>query len=38
MREAEQRKKENKKSFLNHGDPDWQWIREKIKASTVEHK
>jgi hypothetical protein len=30
--------KDNFKSFLNHGDPDWEWIREKIKASTVEQK
>jgi hypothetical protein len=30
--------KDNFKSFFNHGDPDWEWIREKIKASPVEHK
>jgi hypothetical protein len=30
--------KDNFKSFFNHGDPDWEWIREKIIASTVEHK
>jgi hypothetical protein len=30
--------KDNFKSFLNHGDPDWKWIREKIKALPVEHK
>lgn len=30
--------KDNFKSFFNHGDPDWKWIREKIQASTVEHK
>jgi len=30
--------KDNFKSFFNHGDPDWEWIREKIQASTVEHK
>jgi len=22
--------KDNFKSFFNHGDPDWEWIREKI--------
>jgi hypothetical protein len=30
--------KDNFKSFFNHGDPDWEWIREKIKALPVEHK
>ena len=30
--------KDNFKSFFNHGDPDWNWIREKIQTSTVEHK
>jgi hypothetical protein len=30
--------KDNFKSFLNHGDPDWEWIKEKIQASTIEHK
>jgi hypothetical protein len=30
--------KDNFKSFFNHGDPDWEWIRENIKASTVVHK
>ena len=25
-------------SFIAHGDPDWEWIREKIQASPVEHK
>jgi hypothetical protein len=30
--------KDNFKSFFNHGDPDWKWIREKIKALPVEHK
>ncbi len=29
--------KDNLKSFFNHGDPDWEWIREKIQASTVKH-
>jgi hypothetical protein len=24
--------KDNFRSFFNHGDPDWDWIREKIKA------
>jgi len=24
--------KDNFKSFFNYGNPDWQWIREKIKA------
>jgi hypothetical protein len=28
--------KDNFKSFFNHGDPDWEWIKGKIKASTVE--
>ena len=23
--------KDNFKSFFNHGDPDWNWIRDKIK-------
>lgn len=30
--------KDNFKSFFNHGDPDWEWIREKIKSSPLEHK
>ena len=30
--------KDNFKSFFNHGDPDWERIREKIKALPVEHK
>ena len=25
--------KDNFKSFFDHGNPDWDWIREKIKAS-----
>jgi hypothetical protein len=29
--------KDNFKSFFNHGDPDWQWIKGKIKALPVEH-
>ena len=24
--------KDNFKSFFNHGDPDWEWIRGRIKA------
>ena len=23
--------KDNFKSFFNHGDPDWEWVRERIK-------
>jgi hypothetical protein len=30
--------KDNFKSFFNHGNPDWEWIREKIQASLIEHK
>ncbi len=25
--------KDNSKSFFNHGEPDWDWIRERIKTS-----
>ncbi len=25
--------KDNFKSFFNHGEPDWDWIRQKIKAN-----
>ncbi len=25
--------KDNLKSFFDHGNPDWDWIREKIKAN-----
>ncbi|MBA7624401.1 hypothetical protein ES703_31808 [subsurface metagenome] len=25
--------KDNSKSFFNHGDPDWDWIRDKIKTN-----
>ncbi len=25
--------KDNFKSFFNHGNPDWDWIKKKIKAS-----
>jgi len=24
--------KDNFKSFFNHGNPDWDWVREKIRA------
>jgi len=24
--------KDNLKSFFNHGDPDWDWIRERIES------
>lgn len=24
--------KDNLKSFFNHGDPDWEWIRERVKS------
>ncbi len=30
--------KDNFKSFFNHGDPDWERIREKIQALPIEHK
>ncbi|OGN93856.1 MAG: hypothetical protein A2Z75_05500 [Chloroflexi bacterium RBG_13_50_10] len=30
--------KDNLKSFFNHGDPDWEWIKGKIQALPVEHK
>lgn len=30
--------KDNFKSFFDHGDPDWERIREKIQALPVEHK
>ena len=25
--------KDNFKSFFNHGNPDWNWIREKVKSN-----
>ena len=25
--------KDNFKSFFNHGEPDWKWVRERIKHS-----
>ncbi len=25
--------KDNFKSFFNYGDPDWEWIRERVKVS-----
>ena len=28
--------KDNFKSFLNYGKPDWQWIREKVEKYTSE--
>jgi hypothetical protein len=28
--------KDNFKSFFNHSDPDWEWMRQKIKTSPVE--
>jgi len=28
----------NFKSFFNHGNPDWWWIRKKVKALAPEHK
>jgi len=30
--------KDNFKAFFNHGDPDWEWIREKVKVLAPEHK
>ena len=30
--------KDNFKSFFNHGNPDWEWIRERVKALAPEHK
>jgi len=30
--------KDNFKSFFNHGNLDWEWIRGRVKAATVEHK
>ena len=29
--------KDNFKSFFDHGDPDWQWIRGRLEALTFEH-
>jgi len=26
--------KDNFKSFFNHGDPDWEWVRERIGGAT----
>ncbi len=28
--------KDNFKSFFNHGNPDWKWIRERIKKCETE--
>jgi len=25
--------KDNFKSFFNHGNPDWEWVRERIRAN-----
>ena len=25
--------KDNFKSFFNHGNPDWEWVRDRIKAN-----
>jgi len=30
--------KDNFKSFFNHGNLDWRWIRERVKALAPEHK
>lgn len=30
--------KDNFKSFFNHGNPDWEWIREKTRVLAPEHK
>jgi hypothetical protein len=30
--------KDNFKSFFNHGDPDWEWIKGKTQASPIKHK
>ena len=30
--------KDNFKTFFNHYNPDWKWIRKRIKASAPEHK
>lgn len=30
--------KDNFKSFFDHGNPDWKWIRERLEALTFEHK
>ena len=27
--------KDNFKSFFNHGNPDWEWIRERIKSYNI---
>ena len=28
--------KDNITSFFNHGDPDWDWIRNKIESNTIQ--
>jgi len=30
--------KDNFKSFFNHGNPDWEWIRERIKGIIKQNK
>lgn len=30
--------KDNFKSFFNHDESDWEWIRERVKALAPEHK
>ena len=30
--------KDSFKSFFDHGDPDWDWIRERIQVLTSEHE
>jgi len=30
--------KDNFKSFFNHGDPDWEWVRGRAKTLTPEHE
>jgi len=29
--------KDNFKSFFNHGEPDWEWIRKKIECQGNDH-
>ena len=29
--------KDNFKSFFNHADPDWEWIRDRMEQSSEEH-
>jgi len=30
--------KDNFKSFSNHGNPDWEWIRERVETVAIEHE